>query len=402
MLRGLNLFTRANPHARVIFLGRDGYSVGHVIAELDPALYGQYGVMAHVPRTVADAALYQAEQQFFADAGHGIGAFRKDGPHRALDVDVGGWWTGLIGLMDDQNAYLDGERPAFALVDSGYKGSIQEMLSAAYPRAQFYGCYVFCSVSPQDPHPHDKQGYAFHLDASSGYGGLGMRDRVVDDVELTFAHHDAVAAVEELLRGTGADPLITTEGSLVQCASMAPFAGLNPLRVAHEYRDPLLREATLAVMLRSTSQYAREVAWNRATDPQTWYASLSVDAARLRPQLHAWLTGRDGDPALRRLLDSFVRRADKDLVDQLAGLIHDMSLPRAEQNAVWAGFDRCEDLAAKDTFVRQMTADLSPDIDREAFDAAKVAAYGFPAAPATRQAASRPERTANPQNPRLR
>ena len=361
MLPTLRRITAKDRHAHVIFLGRDGFSVGHVIAALDPLLYGMHGTMVHLPRAAADAAVHQADLWFHDDL-RKAESFRKDGTHRHPDAERNGW-SALLGLLEQHNVYIDGDRREYVLIDSGYRGSIQEMMAAAYPTVRFYGCYLFFSASPDDPHPGSKKGFVAHFDATSGLGGLGIRDRVIDDQELTFAHHDAVAAVEELLRGTSLDTLITADGPQGDCRHLEPLEGLNPLLVAHEYHEPLFREATLAIMLRATNQYAAEVRDRQASEPDTWYAALSDDATRLRPQLHAWLTRRPMDRALKRLLDSFVRRADKNLVGQLASLTRSKSISHKSHFALWSEFDRCNGLDAKVEFVRN-AANVRPLADQ--------------------------------------
>jgi len=348
MLPDLKRITAANYRAQVIFIGRDGFSLGYVIRQMDPLFHNQRCREFQVSRSMADAAVHEAESWPLTGLG-GIAAFRKDGPHRSPTRARTGWQD-LVQAFERDAAYLDRSGAEFVLVDTGYKGSIQEMLAAAFPTAKFHGCYVFCGESPDDPHPGTKKGYALHLHAENSFGGRAIRDHLLDDPDLTFAHHDAIVAVEELLKGADSPASASAKPGNESC-----LAGLNPIRVAHEYTTNSVREAVLAMVLRATSDYAALYAATQGPAIRIARAALAEGAERLRRELHDWMARRPGHSALRRLLDSFVRRADKDLVERLAGAMQAMALTPAQRHALWAGFDACDSLTCKEHLVTSCT-----------------------------------------------
>ncbi|WP_308252410.1 methyltransferase domain-containing protein, partial [Pseudonocardia sp. KRD291] len=57
------------------------------------------------------------------------------------------------------------------MVDNSFKGTIQELLTAAYPNTAFAGRYSLRATHPADPHPETKVGYAFHQPARPRWRG---------------------------------------------------------------------------------------------------------------------------------------------------------------------------------------------------------------------------------------
>lgn len=307
MLGDLYGMVAENPRARVIYLGRDGYSFGNVIRQLDPVFHNRYSAELHIPRVLADSVLEEAQPWSVP----GADGFRKPGPHR--DQPSPGW-SDLVEYAEDSNLYLDRADAEFALVDTGFKGSVQEMLTAAYPDTRFHGHYLFFCASDTDRNADRKQGYALHLGQPNPLNGRAIRDRFVDDPALTFAHHDAIVAVEDLTRGV--------DVPINALAQQTPaLAGINPARVASRYSDPYVRQAVLAAISTTVATSAIEIRQARADSPDMWYATLTDRAAVLRPQIHEWLAGRPADPALAELLDSFVRRADNGTVPRQAARV---------------------------------------------------------------------------------
>ncbi|MDX2601935.1 hypothetical protein PV379_10745 [Streptomyces caniscabiei] len=306
MLGSLYTMVEANTRARVIYLGGDGYSFGDVISELDPIFHNRYCAELHISRTTADAALEEAAPW----GTRGADGFRKPGPHRDEPSSV---WSDLVHYAEDSNLYLDRDGGEFALVDTGFKGSVQEMLTAAYPDAIFHGHYLFFCATADDRHADRKRGYALHLPQPNPFDGRAIREEFVDDPTLTFAHHDAIVAIEDLTRGPDVSPRRLDGTTLARLSAEDNSAtGINPARIAPCYADPYVRQAVLAAISHTISTAARNIRQARTDRPGTWYAGLTAQAEALRPQLHRWLAGRPGDPALIQLLNSFVRRADKD------------------------------------------------------------------------------------------
>ncbi len=353
MLPDLRRIIALNHRARVIFVGRDGFSLGHIVERLDPLFHNQFCREFHIARVTADAAVHEAEL-WQVDAFHEVREFRKDGPHRSETLRRSGWQD-LVASFEADATYLDNGRAEFALIDSGYKGSIQEMLAAAFPDARFHGFYIFHGSSPRDPHPDSKKGYILHLGPGHFTQGRAIRDKLLDDPELTFAHHDAIVALEDLLRGSSDRAPSASISREVSLAS-SELQGINPILVAHEYLDDSVREAVRAIVLRTTNDYAgRYAAWRRS-DPSVAWADLVFNAGKLRPQIHAWMAQYPGDPGLRRLLDSFVRKADKQLVDQLAITMQVMGMTYHERHELWKAFNDCGLLTQKTALVNAAAA----------------------------------------------
>ncbi|MFF3208402.1 hypothetical protein [Streptomyces sp. NPDC002962] len=308
MLGDLYAMVSADTRARVVFLGRDGYSVGDVIEQLDPLFHNRFCGELHIPRVLADSVLDEAAPW----SASGADGFRKPGPHRDEPSDS---WGDLVRYAEDSNLYFDRSGLQFAVVDTGFKGSVQEMLTAAYPDLVFHGHYLFFCAADDDRHADRKQGYALHLGQPNALNGRAIRDRFVDDPALTFAHHDAIVAIEDLMRGPDISSRVTNGGRLHLDSLRKQddsLAGISPARVSRQYADPYVRQAVLAAVSTTVAVHARDIRRARAEAPDTWYADLTDRAAALRPQLHEWLAARPADPALAELLDSFVRRSDKD------------------------------------------------------------------------------------------
>lgn len=294
LLSNLYSMVCADTKARVIYLGRDGYSFGDVIAQLDPIFHNRYCAELHIPRVLADSALDEAASWSAA----GADGFRKPGPHREQPSDS---WNDLVRYAEDSNLYFDRSGSQFALIDTGFKGSVQEMLTAAYPHLVFHGHYLFFCAANDDQHADRKKGYALHLVRPNPLNGRAIRGRFVDDPALTFAHHDAIVAVEDLMRGPDISPRLV-HGGRVQRESLREqdhsLAGINPARVTPNYTDPYVRQAVLAAVSSTVAAHALDIRRQRAEAPDTWYADLTAQAALLQPQLHAWLAGNPADPGV--------------------------------------------------------------------------------------------------------
>lgn len=330
--------TQRRPH--VLFIGRDAAAIGYAIEELTPGFHNQFcSAVAPLSRALADTVAEEAAF-WFPDSVAAIEQYRKPGPHRELDVDVGAW-QGLVDFLEVCNAYLDNSDALFILVDTGYKGSIQEMLTVAYPNAVFYGLYAFYAAATRSS--VRKKGMILNLDYEQGWGGQAIRDRIIDDPALLFAHHDAVVAVEELLRGESETNMMKD-----------PLDGLNPTKISAYYTERDVRRATLALHQIAITAYAAHDIDARDNSPETWYSNLGVAAERFPRELYAWLTRRPCDAALRTLLDSFVRRADKHFVKALAEVLEAAGVPKRMKRRIWRSFDQQNTLSTKGAFVESL------------------------------------------------
>jgi hypothetical protein len=240
------------------------------------------------------------------------------------------------------------------LVDTSFKGTVQELLAAAYPDTSFQGRYVFFGASPEDPHPGSKTGYALHLDAAESSGGRPV-SVLPDDPELTFAHQDAIGSIEETLHGPLGSPKRVEAGGPVQdplAAEPDPLRGLNPELVDPAYADAVVRQGVMDVDLLAVKDYAESIG---ALERQGVDISGELDSGftRFRDQIRAWISGEPVDPEFERFMDSFVRRADKGLVSSLADAIRQVGLTPEEAREVWLDFDRLRTVEEKEAFVNQ-------------------------------------------------
>ncbi len=366
MLPDLRRAVARNPSARVVFVGRDAFCLGYVVSALDPDFYRRSCRSMYLSRSIVDAALRELEATTGADFA-AIEHFRK---RPAPETSPGAAWQALTTYFAENDIRLDTDDAEVLLVDTGYKGSVQEMLSAAYPRTRFRGHLVFFAASRRDPHPGSKRGYALHLDLDRGNDGLAIRGRLPDDVELTFAHLEAILAVEELLQGSALSPPALCPGgrplTLRQRHEPRPLAGINPVLVAAEYRDPFLREGVFSMNVTAVSQYAHAVAprivasgpdWYRAPATADWYVELAERSVRLRDRIRAWVGRTDPDPAFARCLDAFVHRADKTVVTDLEAAVAAAGLSAADRDAVWRRYDRCATLDERRDFTTRLVTE---------------------------------------------
>jgi hypothetical protein len=348
MLRDVQAEVQANPARRIVFLGRDGHSLAIAARALHPPLYDRHCSEVVLSRVIVEGALQDLER----NSGK---SFPEISDFRKVSAKVNE--NAVAGARLRLGDYLQRNRiPAgqpgseITLIDTSFKGTIQECLSAIFPQTAFSGRYVFFGASPHDRHADTKRGYVLHLGAADSNGGRPLAD-LPDDPELTFACQDAVAAVEETLSGPLSTPEQWGEGDPVQQASAGAVPdGLNPLRVAHLYTDPGVRQAVQHINLVAVKQYADFRAQGRHR------GELRVDAAmerarELGSQLRAWIRETDPDPRLARMLDSFVRRSDKAEVSRLSSAIRSAGLEGENVRRVWEMYGREPTLDNKRAFV---------------------------------------------------
>lgn len=347
-----------DPRTRVVFAGRDSFSLGYVVSAIDPQFSASFCRSLYLTRTIMDEALADLERQGRSFAA--IETFRKRRPGAPSGVA----WRELHEYLQASDLRLESVPGPVVIVDTGYKGSIQEMLAAAYPDVSFTGHYVFYSAAPDDPHPGTKRGHVFDAGAGPAAGGRALRGDLPRDLSLTFAHHEAIVAVEELLQGSQLSPtaMDPTGRPRLRRARRTdePYEGLNPVLIGEEFTDPAFREGVLAFNVFAVSRLARRIAahvdlsekgWYRTAIESPWYRELSAGVDRLRDNLRVWISRDPGGamhPTLRRLLDSFVHRSDRHLIRALDQQIHEWPLQRQAQ--IWAAFDRCPTVEAKSRF----------------------------------------------------
>ncbi|WP_146017599.1 hypothetical protein [Verrucosispora sp. ts21] len=365
ILPHLQRLVQHDPRTRIIFAGRDSFSLGYVVSTIDRPFSEKYCRSLYLTRAIVDAAISDLEAQ-----GHSfveIETFRK----RAAGPARPAAWQELHDYLEASDLRLDDASGPVVIVDTGYKGSIQAMLAAMYPQVSFVGHYVFFSQSPDDPYPATKRGHLFDAGTGLAAGGRALRGPLPNDPELTFAHHEAIVAVEELLQGSQLSPsaMDPTGRPRLRRArrSEDPYEGLNPVCIAEEFTDPVMREAVLSFNVLAVSRLAARLAthvnptaerWHPAAVESPWYQELSRRVETLRDQLRAWIAGSPADavhPVLLRMLDSFVHRSDSKVVKAFSEQIRDLPIDRQAQ--AWAAFNACATDDAKARFT-------PPDIAR--------------------------------------
>ena len=355
MLADLRVEVARNPEAVVTFVGRDGHSMAIAAQRLDPDFFDANCEEIVLSRAVVESAVLDLER----NAGMsfpGIEDFRQ----AAGKVDP----ADIPGAADRLEAYLHEHglpvgRPGseVILVDTSYKGTVQELLAALYPDTTFSGRYAFFGASPLDPHPGTKTGYALHLEADASNAGRPVRDLPVEQA-LTFANADAIGVIEETLHGDLSSPRgFSSDGAPAQQPQRyEPVPrGLNPTLVSPAMADPLVREGVKAANLLAVADYAVHIADVRRDggDPR---AELTAGSDRFRDQVRQWVSRSTGvDPAFREVMDSFVRRGDKALVTSLASAIDRAGLTGEQARRVWESYEQQPTLADRETFVRDFS-----------------------------------------------
>jgi hypothetical protein len=206
MLVDLHAEAERNPNLTVAFLGRDGHSLAITARRLDPGFYADHCREVVLSRSVVEAAVQDLE----ANAGKTfpeIADFRAAG--RKVDPEtVDGARQRLTEYLQTCGIPVGDPDSEVALVDTSYKGTVQELLTATYPKTSFQGRYAFFGASPHDTHADTKKGYALHLDAGHSEGGRPVSELPADE-RLTLSHQDAIGAIEETLHG----PWTSRDGS---------------------------------------------------------------------------------------------------------------------------------------------------------------------------------------------
>ncbi|MEU4712032.1 hypothetical protein AB0G00_36980 [Nocardia salmonicida] len=317
MLPEIVAATTADPGATVVFQGRDGFAFGHVVAAFAPEFYAARCVPLYLSRRLVDSALRDLENHTNA-VFPGIERYRR----RLVDSgDSGGAWNQLTAYFLANGVPIGAPGSVVHLVDTGLKGSIQEMLAAAYPQTTFVGHLAFHAATTADPHPGSKRGYVLHLDSANQNDGDAIRGPVPTDPKLTFLHRTAILAVESLIQGSHCSPV----GFLPDGRPRAPRARHDPHPLAHidlsliraPYDDPTLREGLRSILNLAISRYSSMFADRAAAASDrsgsvrdsAWYADIVRGSDEFVHQTRAWI-GReqDCDPRLRTLLDALVPR----------------------------------------------------------------------------------------------
>ncbi|MDN5920538.1 MAG: hypothetical protein L0I76_36480, partial [Pseudonocardia sp.] len=358
MLDDLRADVAADPNRRVVFLGRDGHSYAAAVRGLDPEFFTRHCSEIVVSRAVVEAALQDLERHTGAEF-TAVEAFRVRARVEPEQVDRA--FQALTDYLGDAGVGVHETGSAVTVVDNSFKGTIQELLTAAYPDTTFTGRYALHSAHPEDPHPGTKVGYAFHQPAGPRWQGT-PEPSLPADPELTLGAGDAVAAIERTLHGPNTSPrAIGPDGPIQQAQRTIadPLRGLNPALVHPSYQDPAVREASKAAALLAVSDTAAAAAarWT-SLDPGAIEQEREDTRAAFSGQLRAWIEhGPDLDPRLGELLDSFVLRSDHVVLAELQDSFTAAGLDVDDAAPVWAELAATTDLTEKrDVALRALDA----------------------------------------------
>jgi hypothetical protein len=134
-----------------------------------------------------------------------------------------------------------------------------------------------------------------------------------------------------------------------------PLVGINPVLVAEQYRDPKVREAVKAAAILAVHDSALEAARSRNAG-RDWKGELQQARERFTDQVRSWVS-RDGrtDGRLAPVLDSFVRRADKNVVKDLDKALKHAGVDQRAAEPLWKQFGELKSLEEKKQFLKDAT-----------------------------------------------
>jgi hypothetical protein len=344
MLDDLRASVDAHPNTRIVFVGRDGYSLGVAVRELDRDFFDAHCHDVVLSRAVAEAAVQDRERNSGAQ-------YPQLEPYREIaksvdDRDIDGAYARLTLYLRGEGIPVGKEGSRITFVDSCLKGTIQELCAAVYPKSEFTGRYMFYYGIEGDPHPGSKKGYALHREGT-GRGGLKT---LPDDPALTFGSIPAIRVIENALQGPLSSPK-RIKGNAPEQARLIDTPdrtwGCNPVLIAEPYRIPAVREASKVAALLAVRDSAADVR-----------NGARLDAAAVREhfttQVRSWLNrSNDAEPGLKRILDSFVHRDDHRLIRRLDDLMHEARLPEDTRSQIWTKFDAVTSLEDKQNFIEQ-------------------------------------------------
>ncbi|HEY3557029.1 hypothetical protein [Kribbella sp. NPDC051137] len=338
---------------RVVAVGRDGHHLALAMSKLDGEFFGRHGSNLVLSRILVENALQDLERHQGLTFPH-LHGFRGAAPRvRAADT-VGGFRL-LTDYLHDNQVPVGRPGSRVALVDTSFKGTVQELLAAAYPETEFVGRYAFHAESPDDPHPGTKKGYEVHLSASETQRGRALEVLPADESK-TFAHRMALHSVEKLLNGPMSSPErigVRRPEQSAQRHDPEMLRGLSRARLSPRLRDPRVREGVKVVNLRAVADLARHVAMlrDRGAEYRPW---LDDWAGRYRREVRAWITDRPTDRRLAEFLDSFVYRSDNRQVEALQKSLDRARVPERDRPAIWEAYERCGSERDKQVFAENV------------------------------------------------
>jgi hypothetical protein len=353
MLADLRADVGSHHGDRVMALGRDGHSLALAMRGLDLPFYRQHVSNVVVSRALVENALQDLERNAGREFPQ-VHGFRRVAS-RVDPADIHAGFRVLSEYLRSRKVPVGHQGSRITVLDTSFKGTVQELLAAVYPQTAFRGRYAFFAESPHDPHPGSKQGYEVHLYAGQTREARPFYELPADESK-TFAHVLGINAVEELLDGPMSSPVrIGKRGPEQTGQRNLPnsLLGLSLGRISPRLRPLLVREGVKLANLRAVADRAEYAAAVRDAGGN-YRAGLESGARTFRTELRAWITGADTDPRLAELLDAFVRRSDLRSAEQLGRALERARVPEQRVEKIWAAYDQCASDDDKRVFVQNV------------------------------------------------
>uniref|UniRef100_A0AAU2JX82 ABC transporter permease n=1 Tax=Streptomyces sp. NBC_00049 TaxID=2903617 RepID=A0AAU2JX82_9ACTN len=338
----------------IVFLGRDGHSFAAATRALAPDFFAAHCREIVLSRVVAETALQDLERNRGASFPEVEGFRGTRG--RVSEENITGSYRQLTAYLRGAGIPAGREGSRVTVVDSSFKGTVQELLSAAYERTDFQGHYAFLGAAPDDPRPERKHGYVVHLRAEQTGEGKGYPfDDLHPDAVWTFASKEPINVIEDSLNGPLDTPLgMTSAGPQQRPQREDPesFRGFNPLLVPERFRDPVTREAIKAAALLAVHDAAGERAPGQA-EPD-WLAHRMQERAEFTTAIRQWTERSEHvDPQLKTVLDSVVRRVDHPVYSKLQDHFAKQAITEQQAASVWMRMEEFPDRTARAKFVQE-------------------------------------------------
>ncbi|WP_147280092.1 hypothetical protein [Marinitenerispora sediminis] len=291
MLKDFRAQVQSEPNRKFAFVARDGHVLAAAVRGLDPDFFQRYCVEVVLSRRIAEQAMVSWERR--TQKPFPIGSSLRT--HYVKDMTL----EYLTSYLRRTGLPVGEPRSAITLVDNGFRGTTQEVLTRLYPQTDFRGAYAFYGASPQDKNVDRKKGYVLHLGVEHWRGG--PVEFLPDREDLTFLCNSALWILEDLCPGPKNTAMRITEEGPDQSEEEVWEWWNQPVRIAPQYRDSLVREAMLSAVLLGVAHYARGV---------------DSDAPKVRAgfddftrQIRYWITkDRRVDPWLATFFNSFTGR----------------------------------------------------------------------------------------------
>lgn len=349
-----------DENSRLVCLERDGRPYAINFQAIRPELSGRVREVT-ASRLIVERALQDREKNAGVKFPQ-LEGFRH-GRTEISAQDVTGaslLLTRELAAADVLPSATDIGRPKQArMVDIGIKGTIQEALAALYPETQFLGHYAMYFSNPSDPHPGTKKGYELHVEGPRPWWPRGHARIMPEDPKYTFAHLDAVKAIEDILCGPWASATHLDENGPVRERlryNENEFVEINPLKVSLVYQHRILREASRELGHHAVADFAQALALSR-NGVASQRGRLVEATDEFRELTRDWVLKRPVDPTVQTVLDSFVRRCDYAHVKKLNRHIRRQNVPVREAVELWHRLDGLETDAQRDALILQLTPD---------------------------------------------